>query len=151
MRLHKSISHLAFLAVIGATFVSCSDDLDEKIRFEELPREAQLFVENHYKGVKVTSTHRDGKSKYADFDVRLSNGTEIEFDHLGVWKDVDAAPRDVIPSGIAPSNVENYVNSAYPGDGINEISRVAVGYEVELVSGLDLVFGSDGAFFGIDR
>lgn len=37
------------------------------------------------------------------------------------------------------------------GTGINEISKEPVGYDVELVSGVELIFDTDGGFIGYDR
>lgn len=64
---------------------------------------------------------------------------------------VDAPSGQTIPSGIVPAAVAVYVDTRYPGVGINEISRDARGYEVDLVDGTDLLFDPAGNFIGLDR
>ncbi|MBD5486669.1 MAG: hypothetical protein HDR18_14310, partial [Lachnospiraceae bacterium] len=56
-----------------------------------------------------------------------------------------------VPAGFYPAAIDTYISSAYSGSGINEISRIDRGYEVELLNGTDLYFSADGTYIGIDR
>lgn len=52
---------------------------------------------------KNTTVERD-RSIY---EVRLSNGFEIDFDSAGDWVDIDGQTTE-IPAGIIPSNITSY-------------------------------------------
>ncbi len=83
----------------------------------------------------------------------LSNGTEIEFDKDGEWIDVDAANGKTLPSGFYPVEIDNYLAENFAGQGISEITKVKRGYEVELITTTEILFGPDGSFIeiGVDR
>ncbi len=131
---------LTLAACVG--FAACSDDKDEPVTPDSLPAAAQTFLSTYFGGDKIQKVEKDGNS----YDVRLVSGYEIDFDATGLWTDVDAPAGKTIPAGIAPTAIEEYVANAYPGDGINEISRQSRGYEVELISGLELHFDTAGAY-----
>ncbi len=80
-----------------------------------------------------------------------ANGYEVSFNADGEWTDVDAPAGQSIPDGIAPQAITDYIAANYNGAGINDISLDSRGYEVELVSGVDLLFAPDGSFLGVDR
>lgn len=139
---------LMLLAFIGsAGFTACSDDDDHQIVAEDqLPTTAKTFIEQYYPSVAVVSVHKD-KSEY---EVVFSDGTRIDFDHSGNWQDVDAPAGKAVPSGFYPAAIDSYVATNYPADGINEISKDKGNYEVDLISGIDLEFSSDGSFIRVD-
>ena len=53
-------------------------------------------------------------------------------------------------SGIVPAKIAGYVAEHYPSSGIEKIEHKRYGYEVELTNDLDMKFGADGRFLGID-
>lgn len=135
------------LACVAATAMwSCSDDKDEPVSSNELPAVAKTFLNTYYPSVKVVSTQKD-KDEY---DVTLANGHSVDFNKNGEWTDVDAPAGETVPTGFYPSAIDTYINESAGGYGINEISREGSGFEVELVTGLDLLFNNDGAFIGYD-
>lgn len=64
---------------------------------------------------------------------------------------VDAPYGQTVPAGIVPPTIAAYVADNYSVTGINEISRDNRGYEVELNTGVELIFDRDGKFVRIDR
>lgn len=150
----KTLKLMTFLmiAAFGLMAWSCSDDDDDKvINVTELPSAATDFINKYYPSAKIMTVTRDEDHKVVEYDVVLNNGHEITFSEAGEWLDVDAPAMQTIPAGIAPEAIENYVATNYPNDGINEISKESYGYDVELVSTIDLRFAADGSFLGIDR
>lgn len=133
-----------------ATVWSCSDD-DDLIIPGDLPQTAQAFLNKHFAGMEIYKVEKDGDHSGTDYTVKFRNGYEVEFDAIGEWTDVDAPKGQTIPDGIAPQVIADFVAQEYPGMGINEISRDYTGYEVELVTGLDLDFDPQGNFIGIDH
>lgn len=101
----------------------------------------------HTSPTEIMTTQRE-KDEY---EVTLSDGTVIDFDKSGEWKDVDAAMGQSLPTGFYPAAIDNYIAANYAGAGINEISKERRGYDVELVTGQDLVFNAQGEFITIDK
>lgn len=147
--------YIAFIVLLtglmGLAATGCSDDdKDEPIAFDKIPSVARNFVAKFYPGINVTRVVSDTDHGTTEYEVYLANGHDITFDASGEWIDVDAPSGQTIPDGIAPIPVASYVTDYYPGTGINEISREAYGYEVELVAGVDLEFDHNGNFIRID-
>ena len=70
-------------ALVSLPFLSTADD--HAIPFAQLPQTSQTFVQTHFKGVNVVLAMRD----FDSYEVRFEDGTEIEFDRSGNWKEID--------------------------------------------------------------
>lgn len=138
---------LLLIAVTGVAFAACSDDKDEPVSANSLPAAAKSFLEAYYPSVNIVSATKD----HDDYDVVLANGHKVEFDAAGNWTDVDAPAGQSIPNGFYPAAIDIYVGETYNGTGINEISKTASGFDVELTTGVDLLFNADGTFVAVDR
>ena len=137
---------MLLVAVLSIALWSCSDD-DEPVPVTKLPSSAQTFLNTYFDNVDIISVTKDKD----DYEVLLSNGYSVEFNTSGEWTDVDAPVGKTVPTGFYPAAIDTYISSAYSGSGINEISRIDRGYEVELLNGTDLYFSADGTYIGIDR
>lgn len=139
---------MLLMAVLGISFASCSDK-DEPIASTQLPSISKDFIIKYFPSCSIVSAQKDKD----DYEVVLSDGTKIEFDKKGDWTEVDAAMGKVIPTGFYPEAIDTYLNENFEGLGINEITKVNRGFEVELTTGTELLFGPDGAFImvGVDR
>ena len=137
---------MLLVAVLSMALWSCSDD-DEPVPVTKLPSSAQTFLNTYFDNVDIISVTKDKD----DYEVLLSNGYSVEFNTSGEWTDVDAPVGKTVPAGFYPAAIDTYISSAYSGSGINEISRIDRGYEVELLNGTDLYFSADGTYIGIDR
>lgn len=149
MKMNKKIVLMLFtLASLILLPVSMKAD-DKPIRFEQLPKVAQQFVKNHFSSeVSYVTVDNDliGKS----YEVTLVDGTRIEFDRKGIWKDVDVE-QGVVPSKIVPRSISNYVMKNFPGTTIKQIEkRDRGGYQVKLSNGLELKFNSKLQFVRMD-
>ncbi len=139
---------LLLIAVLGISLSSCSDK-DEPISALDLPSTSKEFIAQYFPSASIVAAQKD-KDEY---DVVLSDGTKIEFDKKGNWTDVDAPQTKVLPTGFYPAEIDNYLAEYFEGEGINEISKVERGYEVEIISGTEILFAHDGSFIeiGVDR
>lgn len=130
------------------SLTSMKDD-DKPIPFAQLPKVAQQFVKANFTSeVSYVTVDNDliGKS----YEVVLVDGTRIEFDGKGNWKDVDAEP-GIVPKKIVPNAISNYVAKNFPGTSIKQIEkRRRGGYQVELSNGLELKFDSSLKFVRMD-
>lgn len=136
---------LLLIAVLGLTFQSCDDDKDEAIQSSQLPSNAKEFINQYFPSLQIVSSQKDKN----DYEVILSDGTSIDFNKKGEWTDVDAALGKSLPTGFYPAAIDSYIAQNFQGLGINEISKDKRGYEVELVTGTEMMFSYDGTFIGI--
>lgn len=142
---------LLLVTLISVCFWSCEEDDNNRIPAAQLPSDAKTFLSTYFPSIKVTSVELNRDNGVFEFDVYLANGYEVSFNADGEWTDVDAPAGQSIPDGIAPQAITDYIAANYTGAGINDISLDSRGYEVELVSGVDLLFAPDGSFLGVDR
>lgn len=140
---------MLLIAVLGIAFTGCDNDKDEPVSSGELPSKATEFISQYFPSARIVSSQKDKD----EFEVTLSDGTRIDFDRQGEWTDVEASYLKTIPSGFYPSAIDSYVDQYFNGDGINEISKVKRGYEVELTTTTEILFDHDGQFIeiGVDR
>lgn len=136
-----SILMIAFSAVLFAQ--------DQNISFNKLPQKAQQFVKTYFGVKNVSVVMLDDDYIKKEYEVYLNNGTKIEFDGSGTWKEVDGK-RNKIPTGFAPASIASYVKKSFPNAKITKIEKNRFSYEVELSNGLDLEFNSKGQFKKID-
>ena len=128
-----------------------NDDLETVINVNRLPDAARAFINTYYPSATVRSVMRDVDDGIVVYEVDFTNGHEVTFDSRGEWIEVDAPDGQSIPAGIVPVAIETYLDANYSGYGVNDITRTGMGYEVELVTGVDLLFDSLGNFLGIDH
>lgn len=113
------------------------------INRSELPQKAQEFLDEHFENRKIGMIKVDRHlKKKTDYDVKLVNGTKIEFSNSGIWTSVDCNER-AVPSGIIPYKIRSYVSSNYSGNKIVKVSRDIKGiYTVKISNGKELKFNA---------
>ncbi|MDO4721823.1 PepSY-like domain-containing protein [Porphyromonas circumdentaria] len=146
----KKIVLMLFALVSLVVLPSTLKADDKPISFAQLPKVAQQFVKQHFSAqVSLVTVDNDliGKT----YEVLLVDGTRMEFDRKGVWKDVEVERGSVVPNQIIPKAISTYVVKHFPGTTIKQIEkRDRGGYQVELSNGVELKFNSKLAFVGID-
>ena len=120
------------------------------IPFNQLPAKAKTFIHQHFKDVKVMNVIQDKDVFSKDFDVNFENGTKIEVDRTGNWKEIKTLSGSV-PSSLVPAKIKQYISNNYKGANIVEINKDAYKIDVELSNGVDLDFDKNGNFLRIDR
>lgn len=132
------------LAVVTAVTASAFDKYT--INREELPQPAREFLDEHFPKAKVSMIKVDKHLlKKTDYDVKLVNGTKIEFSNSGKWTSVDCKSREV-PQAILLKAIRNYVKKNFPGTFVTSVEKKSSGYEVELNDGIELKFNLLGGF-----
>ena len=114
------------IVALAASAVCFADD--RPIPVEQLPAAAKTFVKEHFPENTIV---------YAKIDAQ------------GNWIQVDCHYK-AVPAVLVPQAIAAYVQSKFPEVAITKISRKWYGYEVELLSDLDLRFDKEGAFIGYD-
>ena len=143
----KSVFFLAALVCMMMQSVTTFAS-DRIIPKEQLPAAAQTFIQKTFPGqtVSYAKIDFDGRKTY---EVRLSNGTEVEFDKNGTWDKVDCN-YSAVPANLVPANIATYVKSSFPGATIVKIDKERYGYDVELSNDIDLKFNYQGMIIGMD-
>lgn len=109
---------------------------------DKLPEEAQKMLAEYFPKAKVSLIKIDRHLlKKTDYDVRLTNGTTVEFSNKGKWKSVNCGKKTV-PEGLIPKKIRNYVAKNYPDVSIVSISKTASSYSIGLSDSVKLKFNS---------
>lgn len=143
----RVIFAIAMLA--GALSASAVLPLDKySINRKDLPEAAQTMLDEHFPKAKVSMVRVDRHLlKRTDYDVKLTNGTKIEFGNKGQWTSVDCKKKSV-PESLVPKAINSSVTKKYPGTKIVRISRSSLYYTVGLSNGKDLKYDRLGIFQG---
>lgn len=116
------------------------------INRDKLPQEAQEMLETYFPKAKVGMIKVDKHLlKKTDYDVRLVNGTTIEFSNAGKWTSVDCKSREV-PKDLVPKAIRNYVSKNANGAKIVSIVKKPTTFEIGLSDGVVMVFTRLGQF-----
>lgn len=119
------------------------------INRDALPQTAREMLDTHFPKAKIGMIKVDRHLlKKTDYDVRLVNGSTIEFNNSGKWTSVNCKSREV-PSGLIPQTIRKYVSKNYPDVKIVKISKTVSKYEIGLSDGVGLRFTPLGQFKGI--
>lgn len=115
-----------------------------------LPAAAQVAIKNHFKSeVSHIKIEKDW-GRVSEYDVVLTDGSEITFDRNGNWKAVEVRRNASVPSAFIPSTIANYIKQNQKNVAIIGIEKKKAGYEVELSNGIDMIFNSKGKFMRYD-
>lgn len=143
------ITHLLMTALVAiATSAVCLAD-DRPIPVEQLPAAAKAFVKEHFPENPIVYAKIDIEMQKTEYEARLNDGSKVEFDEQGNWKEVDCHNK-AVPTALVPKTVAEYVQAKFPDIAVTKIARKWYGYEVELLSDLELRFDKEGAFIGFD-
>lgn len=122
---------LAFLPVLLGVWMLSSCDDEKRIDFEDLPGEARSFVETYFPGAEILSISREKDDGRKDYQVKLSDGTDMEFNEDGEWTSIECY-FSTLPEGILPANVIAKVEELHPDGYINGVDKELGGYVVEV-------------------
>ena len=137
------------LAVLSLGILTANADNDRLTVKENLPKKALLFIESNFKDAKITYVKDERDYLERSYEVLFANGTKVEFNRNGEWKEVDCR-RSAVPSAIVPAKILNYVNSTYPGVKIVRIEHDRTDYELKLSNNLELTFNKKLNIIDID-
>lgn len=125
-------------------------DKDIYVEPTALPKAASAFISEHFPDSRILSVKKEHDFMITEYDVYLSDGTEITFDKKGIWKDVDCERR-ALPQSVIPEVIKNYIDTNFPEMTVEDISKEHYGYEISFVGELELHFDKNGKFLGADH
>ncbi|MBQ2808942.1 MAG: PepSY-like domain-containing protein [Bacteroidaceae bacterium] len=122
---------------------------DKVINKNQLPAQAQSFINDNFAGVKISYAKHETDFLERSYEVVLADGTKLEFTNKGAWKEVDCRYGEV-PSAIVPAPIKKYIAENYSAEKVLKIERDSRGYEVKLSNRLELKFNNDFRIVDID-
>lgn len=116
-----------------------------------LPAASRQFLTEHFANIAVSHIQVEKMMMLLteEYDVILTDGTNVEFDRKGEWKDVKRH-NQAIPSALVPVHIQKFVQQKYPSATIVAISKDSRDYEVDLSNGTELKFNLKGKLIEID-
>ncbi len=137
-----------------AAAILCSSavyaSVDRPVTVAELPQAAQTFIKTHFTGSEVAYAEMDDDVVKRDYEVVFRDGTKIDFNGQGEWKEIKCVGKSV-PAAVVPKQIATYVSDNYSGEIITEIERGRYNTEVKLSNGLELKFNNNYQLVKIDR
>ena len=108
-----------------------------------LPQKSRAFINSTFPGVQIWKVERDG----GKFEVKLSNGVDIDFYMNGDWKDIDGE-WVTIPFSVLPASVANTVKQTYPQAAIIKVEKEWGNYKIKLNNFMELYITANGQLVG---
>ncbi|MBD3582792.1 PepSY-like domain-containing protein [Flavobacterium selenitireducens] len=133
-----------FILAIVLSALSANAQLN-KIKVSELPQPAQAFLSEHFKEYKIAQAYKESQIGEKGFEVKMTDGTEVEFTKDGKWREVDGNDKP-IPTAFIDKKITSYIAKAYPGKKITHIDYGHKDIDVDLEGKLDLEFDKNGNF-----
>jgi hypothetical protein len=137
---------LLFLLLIADTAFSTQAFDKYTLDREDLPLAAREFLDEYFPKAKISMIKVDKHLlKKTDYDVKLVNGSKIEFSNSGKWTSVDCKTKEV-PQKLLLKAIRNYIGKNFPQNFVTSIEKKASGYEIGLDDGTELKFNLLGGF-----
>jgi Protein of unknown function (DUF2874). len=115
-----------------------------------LPEKANAFLKKHFK--EKTIAHISIEKNLLgikDYEVILMDGSEIEFDRAGEWKEINLTNGKVPDEIVLPSVLE-YIRTRFKDNFIVAIDRTDGEIDVDLNNGVELEFNMKGKILKVD-
>lgn len=138
--------------VMLLTCVTGAAASDRATSYRNLPQRAQLFVKKYFNPHKVVLVKEDRGFRDTEYEVKFSDGSEIEFNGRGEWIDVKC-PKG-LKNGIVPTQIMLFLkHHDFLKHGVKpvKIEYSRKGYEVKLSNGTELEFDNRFNLVDVDH
>lgn len=139
------IQRLILAALVGVIFSGICLAGGRYIPAEKLPAAVKTFVNEHFASQSIIFAEKEA----GKYEVKLNNGTDLDFDSKGNWTKVDCE-NSMLPGALLPLFARQYIELYFCGAYATKIEKKRFGYEVEMSNGLDLKFNHQGEVIKID-
>ncbi len=138
---------MAMLAIVIPASAALPID-SYTIKRDKLPEAAREMLDKHFPKAKISMIRVDRHLlRKTDYDVKLTNGTKIEFDNKGNWTSIDCKKREV-PTDLVNKTVKRHVTKNYSKAKIVSIRKKLSGYVIGLSDSKTLKYDLFGTFKG---
>lgn len=115
---------------------------DKVISPDRLPQQAKDFISTNFPG----KTTQYVEAEFNEYEVHLSDGTEIKFTGSGEWEEVKSYTG--VPTAILPSGVTAHISQNYPDVIVIEAEKDWRNLEVQLSNRMKMYFDNSGNLIG---
>jgi hypothetical protein len=137
---------ILFAALVPAT--AAMADEDRPVSLEQLPAAAQKFIATHFSDSKVMLATMD-RDFFTTWDVIFDDGTQVEFDSRGEWKEIDCR-KGFVPEAVVPAKIASYLRENHPQAHVRSMERDGRYTEVNLDNHIELTFDGNGTLREVD-
>lgn len=115
-----------------------------------LPVSSRQFISDHFKDTPVSHIQIEKNLiRISSYDVILTDGTNVEFNHKGEWKEIKRHGLP-IPQAIIPEVIQGLIKKNYSSNKVVKIEKEIRDYEIKLDNGLEMTFDLKGNLIDID-
>lgn len=133
---------LRYIFVIS--FILCYNIFaDMYVSPETLPQTALTFIKTYFPETEILYVEMDKR----EYEVKLSNGVEIEFMQNGEWTEIDGH-YIALPTNIIPEIVLKTINHTHQNTSIIKIEKNWNVYEIKLNNMIKLYIDINGQLLG---
>ncbi len=130
------------------TLASCQSQDDKVITFGKLPSKAQTFIKSNFSNLTILQVTKDKDLFDADYSVYFNEGSKIEFNKKGDWKDIQM--KSGVPTQVLHSSIKDFITKNHAGAKVIEISKDKKEYDVKLDNSVEIIFNLSGVFLRYD-
>lgn len=124
--------------ILSSFFVAGTLFAGTLVSSSELPNVASEFISTHFKDAQIVAVEKD----FDSYEVKLSNGAEIEFTINGDLKEIDgkyvAIPDSILPDVLAEAR------KSQNGAKLMEIEKKLNGYELKFNNNMEVYINNEG-------
>lgn len=118
---------------------------------QDLPQSVTTFLSEQYPNVAIAKYEVKSNIGGKEFEVKLNNGVEVDFDAEGNWNEIKDP--NGVPQALVPEKIRSYVDQNYAGIKIESFNKKSDRNKMkaDLLNGVDLEFDMEGKFLRIDK
>lgn len=105
---------------------------------ENLPQISKEFLQKHFKA-PIALVQKDEKN----YEVYLSDGTELEFDSTGAWKEIESG-QNALSYDLLPPHIAAVMRGEFESTTMKELERKINYYKIKLQNGFKVLIDFNG-------
>ena len=145
MRKHIIVATFAALACIAT---ACDKQPGNTNNNTDYPK-INAFVSTYFPQTSIRTARLDGD----EIDVKLNDGTDIDFYLSFEWQSIDCDESNIytsVPTELVPTQITDYVTTNFPNNHIDQIEKEGSRWSIELNNGIEITFDSNFNVIEID-
>lgn len=150
MKTTLKILGIGFVMSLGTMFMTQAQSIytgigpavAEGVSNARLPKDARKYISEHFKGVGIAKASKDFLS--GEYEVKMDDGTELEFSKEGRIIEIDAPDGYVLSESmlysILPDRAVEALRSLKSAQLVKNVEKTNTGYTAEIVSSDDMEY-----------
>ena len=123
---------------------------ERPIKVEQLPSKVVTFINNYFEGTTITLAQVENRASLTQYEVKLSDGTDLQFNKSGIWTEIKRK-KNAVPASLIPEKIRVFVSATYPDAYIKEIEHDDRLYEIILSNNIEMTFSNSFKLLDIDK